>query len=78
MNTYVERIEEDGRMSPRTERIDAVAIIRAINQRGAYLLIDTPADGTSSLIIRRSHLVPWLLKTHVMRHPAEICKVLRL
>jgi hypothetical protein len=78
MNAYIERIEEDGRMSTRTERIEAVAIIWAINERGAYLLIVTPADGTSGLIIRRRHLVPWLLREQVMRHRAEICKVLRL
>lgn len=78
MNPYIERIEEDGRMSARAERLDAVAIIRAINERGAYLLIDAPAEGTSGLIIRRRHLVPWLLREQVIRHRAEICKVLRL
>ena len=78
MNTYFEGIEEEGRMSTRTERIDAVAIIRTLNERGAYLLIDAPANGISGLIIRRQHLVPWSLRAHVMRHRVEICKVLKL
>lgn len=78
MNTYSERIDEDGRISTYYERIEAVAIIRAINERGAYLLIDTPAEGILGLTIRRRHLVPWMLSEQVIRHCAEICKVLRL
>jgi hypothetical protein len=78
MNTYIERIEEEGRLSTHTERIKAVAIIRAINERGAYLLIDAPAEGSLDLIIRRRHLAPWMLREQVIRHRAEICKVLRL
>lgn len=78
MNTYIEGIEKQGSMSTRTERIDAVAIIRTLNKRGAYLLIDAPAEGISGLIIRRWHLVPWFLRVQVMKHRVEICKVLKL
>jgi hypothetical protein len=45
MNTYIERIEEEGRRSTYTERIEAVALIREINECGAYLLIDFTAEG---------------------------------
>jgi hypothetical protein len=60
------------------ERLQAVAIVRAINVRGGYLLIDIVAHGARDLIIRRRHLVPSMLTEQVIRHRIEICKVLSL
>ena len=57
------------------ERLEAVAIVRAINERGGYLLIDTRTLG---LTIRRQHLVPSMLAEQVIKHRIEICKVLSL
>ena len=60
------------------ERLEAVAIVRAINERGGYLLIDIVAQGTWGLIIGRRHLVPSMLTEQVIGHHIEICKVLSL
>jgi hypothetical protein len=62
-------------MSTCMERLEAVAIVRAINARGGYLLIDTLTLG---LTIGRQHLVPSMLTEQVIRHRIEICKVLSL
>ena len=65
-------------MSTCIERLQAVAIVRAIHERGGYLLIDILAQGTLGLIIGRRHLVPSMLTEQVIRHRIEICKVLSL
>jgi hypothetical protein len=65
-------------MSTCIERREAVAIVRAINERGGYLLIDVLALGTLELIVGRRHLVSSMLTEQVIRHRIEICKVLSL
>ena len=78
MQCGYESIRSAKDVSTRVDRLEAVAIVHAINQRGGYLLMDTRAEGTLRLIVRRRHLVPLLLIDQVIMHGAEICKVLKL